>query len=52
MRGIRTKTNCYKWIPEAQTDMLNTVLEHQKSLALPQLENKDERRKVYENSST
>jgi len=30
MRGIRTKNNCYKWIPEleAQTDVLNTMLEH------------------------
>ena len=54
MRGIRTKNNCYKWIAEleAQTDMLNTILEHQKSLSLPQLGNKDERRRVSKSSST
>jgi len=31
--------------------MLNTMLEHQESLALPQLESKDERNKVCENNS-
>jgi hypothetical protein len=30
MRGSRTKNNCYKWIPEDQTDMLNRMLKHQK----------------------
>jgi hypothetical protein len=54
MRGIITKNNCYKWIPElkAQTYMLNTMLEHQKSFTLPQLRSKDERRRVSESSST
>jgi len=52
MTGIRTKNNCYKWIPgpKTQTDMLNTMLKHQESLALPQLESKDERSKVCENN--
>jgi hypothetical protein len=30
MKGSRTKNNCYKWIPEEQTDMLDRMLEHQK----------------------
>ena len=30
IRGSRTKNNCYKWIPEEQTDMLNRMLENQK----------------------
>jgi len=50
MRGIITKNNCYKSIPEPKTqdDMLHTMLEHQESLALSQLESKDERSKVCE----
>jgi len=53
MRGIRTKNNFYKWIPDTKTqaDMLNTMLQHQESMALPQLESKDERNKVCENNS-
>ena len=52
MRGIRTKNNCYKWIlePKSQDDMSNTMLKHQESLALSQLESKDERSKVCENN--
>jgi len=52
MRGIRTKNNCYKWIPDPKTqaDMLNTMLQHQESMALPQLKSKDERNKVCENN--
>ena len=52
MRGIRTKNNCYKWIPEPkiQDDMSNTMLKHQESLALSQFESKDERSKVCENN--
>jgi hypothetical protein len=54
MRGIRTKNNCYKWIPkpEAQTEMLNTVLEHQENLALPHLGSGIERRSASENNSS
>jgi len=32
--------------------MLNTMLKHHESLAMPQLKSKDERSKVCENSST
>ena len=54
MRGIRTKNNCYKWIsnPKTQTDMLNTILKHHESLAIPQLKSNDERSKVCENIPT
>jgi len=54
MRGIRKKNNCYKWIsdPKPETDMLNTMLKHHESLAMPQLKSKDKRSKVCENSST
>jgi len=54
MRGIRTRNNCYKWIPEpvAQSDMFTAMLEHHESLTLPQLIDKDESKRVSENNST
>jgi len=53
MKGIRSKNNCYKWIPDPKTevDMLNTMLQHQESLALPQLGSKDEKNKVCKDNS-
>lgn len=54
MRGIRTKNNCYKWIPklEGHIDMLHTMLEHQKIHAPPHFGSKDKRRSPSESSFT
>jgi len=54
IRGIRTKNDCYKWIPESEghSDMLRTTLKHQKIQALPHFGSKDERRIVYKSSIT
>jgi len=48
MRGIRAKNNCYKWIsnPKTQSVMLNTMLKHQESVAMPHFGSKEERRIV------
>jgi len=52
MRGIRTKNNCYKWIPELgkQINMLHTMLEHPKILAFPHFGSKDDKRSISERS--
>ena len=55
VRGIRSKNNCYKWVPQhegqngQQTRMLHTMLEHQEIsnvLELPHFDSIDDRRSV------